>query len=219
MTELIARDAVDAVLPAIGDMTARNWDFDLTPYHPLIIGAFCVVGPSAVLGVILGLQLLEDKDQRTLAALRVTPLPRAAYPTYRAVVMVVVTTASMVAALAITRLVPGGVLVRSIPIGVVTGLLTVSLGLLMSAIAGNKVEGLAVARVLGIAVFTLPMIPFFLQDNSWELAFGVLPPYWPVRAFWVAWEGGDFWPYVLGGLVVNGAVAFLLLRLVARRLG
>ena len=88
----------------------------------------------------------------------------------------------------------------------------------MSALGRTKIEGLAVMRVLGPAVFTLPVIPFFLQHTPWQLAFGVLPPYWPVRAFWSAYDGGTYWPYVTVGLAYNLALVLLLLRTTTRRL-
>jgi fluoroquinolone transport system permease protein len=88
----------------------------------------------------------------------------------------------------------------------------------MSALGRTKIEGLAVMRVVGIAVFTVPMIPFFFPGAPWEIAFGILPPYWPVRAFWSAFDGGSSWPYVIGGLIYNAAVALALLHAAIRRL-
>jgi fluoroquinolone transport system permease protein len=88
----------------------------------------------------------------------------------------------------------------------------------MTSLARNKIEGLAVMRVIGLAVFTVPMIPFFVLDSPWQLAFGVLPPYWPVRAFWSAFDGGTYWPYVVGGLLYNAALVVVLLRVVTKRL-
>jgi fluoroquinolone transport system permease protein len=68
------------LLPAVTDHVARQWAFDLTPYHSAIISAFCVLGPPLLLGAVLALQLLDERDQNTLAALRVTPVPPATYP-------------------------------------------------------------------------------------------------------------------------------------------
>jgi fluoroquinolone transport system permease protein len=62
------------------------------------------------------------------------------------------------------------------------------------------------------------MIPFFILDSAWQLAFGVLPPYWPVRAFWSAYDGGTYWCYVGVGLLYNALLVAVLLRVVTRRL-
>jgi fluoroquinolone transport system permease protein len=205
-------------LPTATDYVARQWAFDLIPYHSAIISAFCVLGPPLLLGAVLALQLLDDKDQNTLSALRVTPIPPSTYPAYRATVTTALTTVSVIASLALTGQVPGSALLMSVPIALVSGFLAPVLGLVMSSMGRNKIEGLAVMRVIGLAVFTLPVIPFFFLDQPWQLAFGVLPPYWPVRAFWSAFDGGVYWPYVVVGLLYNGALVFALLRVVTRRL-
>lgn len=205
-------------LPSITGYAADQWAFDLTPYHSAIISAFCVLGPPLLMGAVLALQLLDDKDQNTLLALRVTPIPPATYPTYRAALTITLTTVTVVAALAVSGQLTGATLALSVPIALVAGLLAPVLGLLMASLGRNKIEGLAVMRVVGLAVFTLPMIPFFLPGSPWQLAFGVLPPYWPVRAFWSAYDGGTYWPYIVGGVLYNGVLVAALLRLVTRRL-
>jgi fluoroquinolone transport system permease protein len=148
----------------------------------------------------------------------VTPLPPATYPAYRAGLTIALTTFSVLASLAISGQVNTRTLTLSVPIALMAGLLAPVLGFVMSSLGRNKIEGLAVMRVIGLAVFTVPMIPFFMLDSPWQLAFGVLPAYWPVRAFWSAFDGGSFWPYVVAGLLYNAALVAVLLRVVTRRL-
>ncbi|MBW0115809.1 ABC transporter permease [Pseudonocardia abyssalis] len=205
-------------LPTVTDHARAQWAFDLAPYHSAILSAFCVLGPPLLMGAMLALQLLDDKDQHTLTALRVTPVPPATYPTYRAAVVAALTTISVIASLALTGQVDAPTLALSVPVAVVAGLLAPVLGFVMASLGRTKIEGLAVMRVVGLAVFTLPVVPFFFLDRPWQLAFGVLPPYWPVRAFWSAYDGGTYWPYVVGGLLYNGALAALLVKVVTRRL-
>lgn len=205
-------------LPALTRYVARTYAFDLAPYHSAIISAFCVLGPPLLLGAVLALQLLDERDQNTLAALRVTPLPPTTYPAYRAGVTIVLTTFSVLASLAVSGRVEARTLALSVPVAVMAGLLAPVLGFVMSSLGRNKIEGLAVMRVIGLAVFTVPMIPFFILDTPWQLAFGALPAYWPVRAFWSAYDGGSFWPYVVAGLLYNALFVAVLLRVVTRRL-
>jgi fluoroquinolone transport system permease protein len=205
-------------LPALTGYIARTYAFDLVPYHSAIVSAFCVLGPPLLLGAVLALQLLDERDQNTLAALRVTPLPPITYPAYRAGVTIVLTTFSVLASLAVSGQVAARTIALSVPIALMAGLLAPVLGFVMSSLGRNKIEGLAVMRVIGLAVFTVPMIPFFILDSPWQLAFGVLPAYWPVRAFWSAYDGGSYWPYVIGGLLYNATLVVALLHVVTRRL-
>lgn len=203
------------LLPALTRMLQRQYGFDLTPYHTLIISMFVIVGPVAVLGALCGLMLLDDKDQHTLAALRVTPIPPLSYPLYRTAMIIGVTTVSIVAALALTRQVPARLVLQAIPIGLVCGCGAAVVGLLMAAIAGNKVEGLAVIRAIGVLLFGLPIIPWWI-DSPAQILFGLLPTYWPAKAFWLAAAGSPYWPYIIGGLAYNSLLAYLLLRRLER---
>ncbi|MEO3876701.1 hypothetical protein ABGB18_48790 [Nonomuraea sp. B12E4] len=205
-------------LPALTHHAAIAWGFDLVPYHSAIISAFCVLGPPLLLGAVMALQLLDDKDQHTLTALRVTPVPPVTYPAYRATVTGTLAALTVIASLAVSGQVPARTLAMSVAIAVAAGLLAPLLGLTMASIGRNKIEGLAVMRVVGLAVFTLPMIPFFIPGSPWQLAFGVLPPYWPVRAFWSAMDGGAFWPYIAGGLLYNAVLTLGLIRVLVRRM-
>ncbi|HEX6681850.1 MAG TPA: hypothetical protein VF062_03605 [Candidatus Limnocylindrales bacterium] len=44
------------------------------------------------------------------------------------------------------------------------------------------------------------------------LLFGLLPTYWPAKAFWLAADSTPYWPYIIGGLTYNGLLAYLMLR-------
>ncbi|MGH3487828.1 MAG: hypothetical protein ACRDP8_07920 [Actinopolymorphaceae bacterium] len=202
-------------LPPLTNFLQRQYVFDLTPYHVLIVSGFVIVGPIAVLGALCGLMLLDDKDQHTLAALRVAPISPLTYPLYRAFVTTLVSAISIVAALALTMQVPADLVLKSVPIGLVCGTGAAVVGLLMPAVASNKVEGLAVMRATGMLLFGLPLIPWWL-DSSWQLLFGLLPTYWPAKAYWLAAEGATYWPYILGGISYNALLAYVLLRRLAR---
>lgn len=80
-----------------------------------------------------------------------------------------------------------------------------------SAVANNKIQGLAMVRALGMLIAGLPCLPWFISSN-WNLAFGVLPPYWAAKAFWVASDHGTWWPYLVGGAVYNLAIVWVLFR-------
>jgi len=111
----------------------------------------------------------------------------------------------------LTGLVPSSLVWPLIPIGMVAGLSAVVTMLLIVAAASNKVQGIAMLRLLGLLIAGVPCLPWFV-DSAWNLAFGVLPPYWAAKAFWVACAGGVWWPYLIGGVVVNLAAGWPLLR-------
>jgi fluoroquinolone transport system permease protein len=209
--------AVVLLVPRLTVYLATTYQFDLVAYYPAITSAFQVLGPLMLLGAMCGFLLLEDKDQHTLAALRVTPVPPVAYPLYRAGLTVVLTVTSIEATLALSPIYPARLLVAAIPVAVVAGLGAVLIGLLMAAVARNKVEGFAIIRAIGILVFVIPLVPFFLDlSPQTELLFGLLPSYWPAKALWQVMAGAAAWPYVLVGAAYAVALMLPLLRRLAR---
>jgi fluoroquinolone transport system permease protein len=66
-------------------------------------------------------------------------------------------------------------------------------------------------RALGMLIAGLPGLGWFV-DSAWNLAFGVLPPYWATKAFGAAADHGAWWPYLIVGAVYNLAIGWLLFR-------
>ena len=96
------------------------------------------------------------------------------------------------------------------PVALLSGLMAPIVALILVVFAGNKGEGLALMK--GLAVFMLGPLAAYFMDSTWQLLLGLLPTYWPAKAFWVAGEGDNFWPYVLVGLAYNLLLLALLLR-------
>lgn len=111
---------------------------------------------------------------------------------------------------------PTSVLPDLIPVALVAGLFSVFIGLFLAAFASNKVEGLAFMKGVGWLMIG-PLAAYFVPGR-WELLFGILPTYWPAKAFWVAGEGGSYWPYLLVGALYALLLVVLLLGQFQKRL-
>ncbi|BBX36545.1 antibiotic ABC transporter integral membrane protein [Mycolicibacterium mageritense DSM 44476 = CIP 104973] len=202
---------VAVLTPRVTDMLARRNGFDLVPYYPLILTAFLLLTSIIIAGALAAFLVLDEVDAGTLTALRVTPVPLAAFFGYRAATVMVVTTVYVVVTLSLSGILQPGLIPALIPISLLAGMSAVVTLLLILAMAGNKIQGLAAVRGLGMLIAGLPCVPWFI-DTGWGLLFGVLPPFWAAKAFWVACAHGVWWPYVLAGVAYNGAVAWPLFR-------
>lgn len=200
---------VAVLTPRITVMLFARNGFDLRPYYPLILTAFLLLTSIAVAGALAAFLVLDDVDAGILTALRVTPVPLSAFVAYRAATVMVVTMVYVVATVSLSGILEPGLIASLIPIGLLAGLSAVVTLLLILAMANNKIQGLAVVRGLGMLIAGLPCLPWFVH-SGWNLAFGVLPPYWAAKAFWVAGDHGSWWPYLLGGAVYNLAIAWAL---------
>jgi fluoroquinolone transport system permease protein len=187
--------------------------FDLTQYYPPIYMTLIVILPY-MFGYVLGLQLLEDKDENSLSAVAVTPFSieryfffrAATYGTIGALIMVVthqiigvITTVSLWQLLLVALvLIPNAALSA----------------LLLSILAKNQVEGFAVMKGSGM-LFVGPALSFFVPQH-WDLLFGIVPFYWPIKAYYVAYAQGPAWLFfvclVVGLVYQIGVIALMYKR-------
>ncbi len=201
---------VRVLLPAIESALAASNGFDLRPYYPLILGFLFVLDIPLLFGGVIGLLLLDQRDEDTLTALQVTPLSLSGYTAYRIGGVMLFSAISILVAMPLTGLLPLARLPALAPIALVAALLAPCFGLMLPAFAGNKVEGLAVLKAVSILIVG-PLVAYFI-NSDWQLLLGLLPTYWPTRAFWVLSEGGSPWVYLLVGAIYNAVWIALLLR-------
>jgi fluoroquinolone transport system permease protein len=199
------------LVPRLTDSLAHRYHFDLVPYYPLVITALLLLTSIIIAGGLAAFLVLDEIDAGTFTALRVTPVSMTTFFAYRCATVVVTTTAYVVGTMTLSGMVAADVAPALIPIGMVAGLSAVAALLLIVAVADNKIQGIAMMRALGIVIAGLPCLPWFV-DSPWNIAFGVLPPYWAAKAFWVASDHGTWWPYLLGGALYNVAIAWPLFR-------
>jgi fluoroquinolone transport system permease protein len=211
LAPVIWTTGVALLTPRVTEMLDRRNGFDLVPYYPLILTAFLLLTSIIIVGALAAFLVLDEVDAGTLTVLRVTPVPLSTFFLYRAATVMGVTTVYVIATMSFSGLLRAGLIPALIPIGLLAGLSAVVTLLLILAMAGNKIQGLAAVRGLGMLIAGLPCLPWFI-DSGWNLAFGLLPPYWAAKAFWVASDHGTWWPYLVVGAAYNLAIAWPLFR-------
>lgn len=196
---------VAVLTPRVTAVLANRNGFDLVPYYPLILTAFLLLTSIIIVGALAAFLVLDEVDAGTLMVLRVTPVPLSAFFTYRAATVMAVTTVYVVATMSLSGILEPALVPSLIPIGLLAGLSAVVTLLLIISMANNKIQGLAMVRALGMLIAGLPCLPWFVH-SGWNLAFGVLPPYWAAKAFWVASDRSAWWPYLLASVGYNVAI-------------
>jgi hypothetical protein len=166
--------AADAALAEVIDPAT----FRLSEYYP-VISAFLLQLPGLFAGGVTGFSILEDRDEGILSAMAVTPIGRAGYLTSRLLfpALLAVAGALIVVPLAGLHLPdPARLLLAaaaSAPLAPVSALLLVTL-------AADKVEGLAIWKLVGF-LFVGPLVqvlPSGAQAAGWPLA-----SYWATRVY------------------------------------
>ena len=199
------------LLPWIASGVAARWNFDLRPWFPLIVSHLVVQLAALIPGIVGGFLLLESREDRTVRALLVCPVPLRTYVTVIGLVMFAASTGLTIVegALIGWGLPPWPALVGA---GLAGAPAAPAMALFIAGLAENKVEAFAYMKFFGIA----PLVAtgaYFLPP-PWQWLAAAYPPYWASKAYWVAEAGGNAWPlWVLGGLVASAIWVYLLWRM------
>jgi fluoroquinolone transport system permease protein len=195
-------------LPPLAGWLLQTWTFDLQPYYPLIMSFFVLMAPSMV-GMVIGFLLLDERDERTLSALAVTPMPLGGYLLYRITLPLLLGFVITLAGYPLAGLAPlsGADLVVIALTAAFTGPVT---ALFLAGFADNKVSGFALVKILN-TINMLPVAAYFV-DLPWQFGAGLVPAYWPMKMLWQAAAGEQYLLYGVVGVGVNSVVTGLFLQ-------
>ncbi len=205
--------AVRLVVPLATEQLALRAGLDIRPYYPVINGALLLYMPQFV-GSLLGLMLLDQRDDQTLTALQVTPLSLNGYFVYRISLPIIMSFLLTLAAVPIAAVEPTSATTLVVsalcaaPIAPVLALFT-------ATVAQNKVQGFAVLKASGVLLVPGLIAYFVAPPLQWVL--GVAPTFWPVKTYWLL-QAGDVaaWPVLAIGLAYETLLVGVLLHLFNR---
>lgn len=204
--------AIRFLFPTILARLGTAIGIDALRFYPLIASGVLLLITPAVCGIVVGFLLLDQRDERTLQALAVTPLSLGRYLAYRLVVPTLLGVPMTIAAFALgglAQFAPGAVGLAALAATPITPLLALAL----VSLAENKVQGMALQKAFSVLLI-LPL-GGLLAPTPWNWLFGLLPTTWPL---WVLWA---WWPASLaalaGGLMYQSLLIVLLYWQFVRR--
>jgi fluoroquinolone transport system permease protein len=201
-------------VPPMAAALQENLGFDLPLYYPLVM-SILPLAVAGMIGTVIGFLLLDQRDEQTLAALLVTPLSLGTYLRYQLGVLIGASAALSALALALAGLTETSVL-QLVLTAALAAPLAPLYALLLGSFAGNKVQGFALVKVLGIVL--VPCIAAYFVTGPWQNAFGLIPHYWALKVFWLL-DGGATGPafaHAAVGLVWQALLVGALARRFAR---
>lgn len=198
-------------LPSLTARLLERYGFDLSPYTPVVLAFFFVEMCPLIFAFLTAFLLLDERDDQTLTALQVTPLTMTTYLAYRIFLPILFSVLVMFLVFPLSNLVD--ISMRDLLLtGMAAAPTAPMIALLIASTAKNKVQGFALMKVTG-QLLLVPVISFFVGPG-WELLFGILPTYWPMKVYWMLQAGEPgVWPY----FVVAVAYQSVLTALFARR--
>lgn len=191
----LARDPVLAFALALPFVLAPLLRFGLPPLEAALlelpepvelaasrpfIGIAAILLVAMLAGWLVGFLLLEEREHRTLQALAVTPLTLRGFVLWRLALPALLALVGALVLVGVGDLAcPGAA--TTLLLLVLAAASATSFALFLASYADNEVEGLALAKIGGLA-FVLPAALTFVEGPLGWLG-GVLPPYWIVRAW------------------------------------
>lgn len=205
---LLMAVAIRIIVPQGANLLQARTGFDLTEHYPLIMGCFVLLTPSMI-GMVIGFLLLDERDDRVLTALLVTPMPVETYLLYRLCVPGILGFLMTLVGYPVAGLTPVA-LIDLVAVALLGSITASLMALFLAGFAANKVAGFALLKLLN-AVLLLPIAAFFVESR-WTLLAGIVPPYWPLKVFILTTKGQPYAVYLVVGLAINLLALALLLR-------
>ena len=207
---------LDTKLAAAGVLPGADTTLRFSDTFPMFV-AFIGLWQAALMpGTIFGFMLLDEKEDDTLTAMQVTPVPLDRYLAYRVALPTVLAFAFILVlepTLATVLRADQGQLSwgQRIPVALAASLVAPTTALVLSIFAANKVQGLAFTKFTGIAGLVI-LFGWFVP-LPWQWALGLFPPFLVTRAYWMALAGESFWWAVLAlGLALELGLLLTLVR-------
>jgi fluoroquinolone transport system permease protein len=209
---LIVALAMRFALPWLAEAAASSPDVavDVTALYPLIVGYMILFLGAVVAGMMIGFVILDERDDGTLIALMVTPLPLTFYLAYRVLVPALLAFIVLIAEVLLVgiHLIPLG---QTVVIAAAMSLVGSMTALFTATFAQNKAQGFALMKIAGSS--GLLLVAAWFVAEPLQYLFGLFPPYWFVKAYWLAAAGDAAWPlFLLIGVAYSALVIGLLIR-------
>lgn len=209
--------ALRYLLPWANDYLANNGILpnplisqSLADFYPVLVAYMALYTGALLIGTVVGFVMLDEKDHHTLTAMLATPVPLKDYLLYRAglpAAMAFVVVLAMVYTIGQSLLPFWQLLLISAGAALLAPIVT----LFYAVTAANKVQGFAYGKFTGISGWIVMFAWFVPEPLQW--LFGLFPPYWIIKAYWLALEGSAWWLAALAlGIVLQLALTLWLMR-------
>ena len=197
------------LVPYVGDLVAQR--VELEPYYGLILANILVAGEPVLLGFVIGVLFVEERDEGTLLALQASPLSLRAFLGYRLTVAMVFNVVLTMIGVYLADLVSVSWL-ELLATAALASLAVPLVALVYAIYMKNKVQALMMLKPIQIWG-GVPTLLFFVP-TPWEWIGSVAGPlYYPMRLFWGATGGqAEWWVMVPGVIIPVVALVWLLRR-------
>jgi len=209
----------DILGPQRVGITERDLGRATSPLRPMFSSLLPIAG-MLIGGLVIGLNVVEEKETNVASALGTTPLGRIEYVGGHSLLAIAV--AIVIALVSLPVMGTWPVHVGQVAVITVAGtVLAVVAGLYIGGVANNQIEAVGVLKMIAIPFMTVPFL-VFVVPAQWHAALYWIPTYWMAMAFRTTFEPGGSWAEVLRLVGIGLAVSLVFLgatwNMIRRRL-
>jgi fluoroquinolone transport system permease protein len=183
-----------------------------------LVAMMLIVVTGYVFGALIAFTLLDDKDDKVLMSLKITPVDVRHYVLIKMLVGFVFGFIATLVLLFATNFLPDANVWVIIAVSVLGAIQVPSVVLIVNSFSDNKVEGFVVMKLSGMIIL-FPLIGFFVT-GGWQYLLGVAPGYWAGRIVeleLVPSEEGSAIIVFIAGVFYNIFATWLLMKFYTKR--
>lgn len=183
-----------------------------------IVAMMLIVVTGYVFGALIAFTLLDDKDDKVLMSLKITPIDVRHYVYVKMLVGMVFGFIATLVLLLATNFLPDANFLEIMAVSILGAVQVPSVVLIVNSFSDNKVEGFVVMKLSGMVIM-FPLIGFFVTGGA-QYLLGVAPGYWAGRIVelqLVPTEEGSALLVFLAGVAYNLLATWLLMKLYSKR--
>jgi len=189
-----------------------------------MVAMLLVLMTSYVFGAVTGFTLLDDKDDKVLMSLKITPISTKMYVLVKILIGYVFGFIATLIIVFATGFLADSSIWMILLITIIASMQAPFIALVVNSIAQNKVEGFVIMKATGMTLI-LPAVAFFYTDWK-EFFFIIAPGFWPARMIQMEIMPSEVFNidynlpiigYFLLGMTYNLIVAFLLFKVYTKK--
>lgn len=196
---------IKLVFPLISDFVILRTGFHLDNYYTIFALTLLPVIPM-LMGIVYAFMLLDENDTHILQVIAVTPAGKKNFLYMRMITPALFSFLLVLISIIITDPVPTEGWVRTIFIAFMLSLQAPFIFLFIGSLSGNKVEGLAYAKLYGVFLIAVPL--GLILHHPWNYIMFFSPLYW-ISWSWITSLPGESLIYggislitTLGGIII-----------------
>lgn len=207
-----------AIFGAIGYFICEMLRDDGNIVAANLVSMMLIVVTGYVFGALIAFTLLDDKDDKVLMSLKITPIDVRQYVLVKMLAGFLFGFIATLVLLLATNFLPDANIWVILAVSVLGAIQVPSVVLIVNSFSDNKVEGFVVMKLSGMVIM-FPLIGFFVT-GGWQYLLGVAPGYWAGRIIeleLVPSESGSALLVFLAGVAYNILATWVLMKFYTKR--